>query len=53
MNRARRHSPLVGLRVDAALAVDLPGVTVADGKLTLDLTASVDYPALSGIEIVR
>ncbi|MEF2278522.1 NPCBM/NEW2 domain-containing protein [Deinococcus sp. YIM 134068] len=36
-----------------ALAVDLPGVTVSDGKLTLDLAASVDYPALSGVEIVR
>jgi hypothetical protein len=36
-----------------ALVVPLEGVQVTDGKLTLNLKASVDFPAISGIEIVR
>ncbi|WP_245556456.1 NPCBM/NEW2 domain-containing protein [Deinococcus aquatilis] len=36
-----------------ALVVPIDNVQVTDGKLTLDLKASVDFPAISGIEIVR
>ncbi|UQN09754.1 NPCBM/NEW2 domain-containing protein (plasmid) [Deinococcus sp. QL22] len=36
-----------------ALVVPLNNVQITDGKLTLNLKASVDFPAISGIEIVR
>ncbi|ULH17594.1 NPCBM/NEW2 domain-containing protein (plasmid) [Deinococcus sp. KNUC1210] len=38
---------------NTALVVPIDNVQVKDGKLTIDLKASVDFPSLSGIEIVR
>ena len=38
---------------NTALVVPIQNVQVTGGKLTIDLKASVDFPAISGIEIVR
>jgi hypothetical protein len=38
---------------NAALVIEAPGIVVTDGSLTLSLVASVDNPALAGVEILR
>lgn len=37
---------------ERALVIPIPNVTVNDGSLTIRLSASADYPTISGIEVI-